>query len=92
VETLPDLSNHQIKFFINEAKDKEYETFSFDLHQLGLKFDLINNVEISDLIGTDFQGEIDNIGGTELLLRAIKDKKPHLLGLLGRIMNEIEKV
>lgn len=92
VDELPDLTNHQIKFFINEARDKEYETFSFDLHQAGLKFDVINNVEISDLIGADFRGEIDNIGGAELLLRTVKDKKPHLMSLLDRIMSEIEEV
>ena len=91
VEELPDLRNHQVKFFINQARDKEYETISFDLHQAGIKFDVINNVEISDLIGTDFQGEIDNIGGAELLLRTVKDKKPHLMALLDKIMSEIDE-
>ena len=90
VSDLPkSLKNHKIKFFINEAKDKEYETVSFDLHQAGIRFDVINNVEISDLIGTDFQGEIESIGGTELLIQTVKDKKPHLVGLLDSIMSEI---
>jgi len=90
VQDLPkELVNHKIKFFINEAKDKEYETVSFDLHQAGVRFDVINNVEISDLIGTDFQGEIDNIGGSELLIQTVKDKKPHLVSLLDNIMSEI---
>jgi DNA repair exonuclease SbcCD nuclease subunit len=91
VTEMPDLSHHFVKFFINEAKDKEYETISFDLHQTGVEFDVINNVEISDLIGTDFQGEIDNIGGAELLLQTVKDKKPHLLSLLDKIMSEIDE-
>lgn len=89
VNDLPDLRNHQVKLFINESKNKEYESVSFDLHQNGVTFDVINNVEISDLIGTDFQGEIDNIGGLELLLRTVKDKKPHLMGLLDKIVSEI---
>ena len=92
VAELPDLRNHIVKFFINYSEDKEYETISFDLHQAGVTFDVINNVEISDLIGTDFQGEIDNIGGAELLFRTVKDKKPHLVSLLDRIMSEIEEV
>ena len=91
VEELPDLRHHFVKFFINEAKDKEYESISFDLHQAGVRFDVINNVEISDLIGTDFQGEIENIGGAELLLRTVKDKKPHLMNLLDKIMSEIDE-
>jgi len=90
VKDLPNLSNNFLKFFINETKDKEYETVSFDLSQLGLEFSVINNVEISDLIGTDFQGEIENIGGAELLIRTVKDKKPHLVPLLDGIMMEIQ--
>jgi len=92
VDELPDLRNHIVKFFINYSEDKEYESVSFDLHQQGVSFNVINNAEISDLIGTDFQGEIDNIGGAELLFRTVKDKQPHLVGLLDRIMSEIKEV
>ena len=92
VEELPDLRQHKVKLFINHAIDKEYETVSFNLHQEGVTFDVINNVEISDLIGTDFKEGIDNIGGTELLYRTVKEKKPHLVKLLDLIMSEIEEV
>jgi len=91
VEDLPDLSGHIIKFFINEAEDKEYETVSFELSQRGFVFDVINNVEISDLIGTDFKGEIDNVGGLELLIQTVQDKKPTLMNLLNKILSEIEE-
>lgn len=86
-----DLADHKIKFFINCAKDKEYESVIFFLHQKGVEMDIINNVEISDLIGTDFVGEIDNIGGTELVIRSVKENKPHLIPLLNEIIQEITK-
>lgn len=83
------LKSQKLKFFINEASNKEYESVIFYLHQLGVEMDIINNVEISDLIGTDFVGEIDNIGGTELIIRSVKDNKPHLVSLFNEIIQEI---
>lgn len=91
VEELPDLSNHQVKFFINKAKDKEYESVNFDLYQKDLKLDVVNNVEISNMIGTDFIGEMENIGSTELLMNTVKDKSPHLLNLLEDVMSKINE-
>ncbi len=87
---LPDIRTHKVKFFVNQSKDKEYETIAFDLHHSGVTFDFINNVEISDLIGTDFKGDIDNIGGTELLFKTVNEKKPHLVPLLDKIMSGLE--
>ncbi len=91
VSELPDLKNHIVKFFINKAKDKEYESVNFDLFEKNLKLDVVNNVEISNLIGTDFIGEMDNVGSTELLTNTVRDKKPHLLHLLESVMSEIEE-
>ena len=91
VSELPELKGHQLKMFINQAKDKEYETVNFDLFQKDLKMDIINNVEISNLIGADFVGEMDNIGSTELLMNTIKDKSPHLMNLLESVMLEINE-
>jgi len=85
-----DLTKHKVKFFINDSKDKEYESVIFLLHEMGVEMDIINNVEISDLIGTDYVGEIDNVGGTELILRSAKDNKPHLVPLLNEIIQEIQ--
>ena len=84
-----DLSKHNVKFFINNAETKEYESDIFNLNQQGVHFDVINNVEISDLIGTDYNGEIDNISGTELIIRSVKENKPHLVTVLNEILQEI---
>jgi len=86
-----DLKTHKVKFFINQSEDKNYESVIFRLNELGYEMDIINNVEISDLIGTDFVGEIDNVGGTELILRSAKDNKPHLVPLLNEILQEIQQ-
>jgi len=86
-----DLTQHKVKFFINHSDDKNYESAIFCLHEMGVEMDIINNVEISDLIGTDFVGEIDNVGGTELILRSAKDTKPHLVPLLNEILQEIQQ-
>jgi len=90
VSELPKIQGNILKFFINEAQDKEYETVAFDLHQNGIKFEMINNVEISNLIGAKFKSEVENIGGAELLIQTVKERKPHLVGLLDMIFSEIE--
>lgn len=93
VMEIPDdiIDNNKIKFFINHATDKDYESEIFNLNQRGVEMDVINNVEITDLIGVDFVGEIDNVGGTELILRSVKDTKPHLVPLLNEILQEIQQ-
>jgi hypothetical protein len=92
VEELPeDLSRHEIKFFVNEAQTKEYETIAFELNQRGIVFDFINNVEISNLIGTDYVDEVQNISGLELLNKTIKEQDPELLKVLEELLMELRE-
>jgi DNA repair exonuclease SbcCD nuclease subunit len=92
ISELPDISGDIVKFFVNEAEDKEYESVAFDLHQSGIRFEMINNVEISNLIGAKFKSDVENVGGAELLIQTVKERKPHLVELLDAIFTEIEVV
>jgi len=88
---IDDLKKHHIKVFINNAKDKKYENELYHLHQAEIKFGLINNVEISNLIGTDFNDDdIENISVTELILKTIKDGAPELLTKAQHLLQNIQ--
>ena len=86
-----DLTQHKVKFFVNVAKDKEYESVIYELHQKGVQMDVINNVEISELIGTDYAHDIQSEAPAELIMKIIKDKAEHLLPLANEIFAEISE-
>ena len=89
---LDDLKHHQVKFFVNAAKDKKYENDLYHLHQADIKYGLTNNVEISNLIGTDFKDTvIENVSVTELILSAIKDGAPQLLEKAQKMLQNINQ-
>lgn len=86
-----DLTRHKVKFFVNGAKDKAYETVIYELHQKGVQMDVINNVEISELIGTDFVHDVQTEAPAEMIVKLIKDKAAHLLPLANEIFAEINE-
>ena len=86
-----DLTNHKVKFFVNEARDKNYESVIYELHQKGIDMDVINNVEISALIGTDFAHDIQSEAPSEMIISKVKEYTPHLLPLFNEIMSEINE-
>ncbi len=86
-----DLTRHKVKFFINVAQDKNYESVIYELHQKGVVMDVINNVEISELIGTDFNHDIESEAPSEMIINRVKETSPHLLGLFNEIMSEIKE-
>ena len=91
VDDLPELNDHKLKFFINEAKDKNYVEEVFELGQKDIEFTLINNVEISELIGTEFIGETNSVSATELIMNTISEKMPQLQPKLDELLDEIEE-
>jgi UDP-2,3-diacylglucosamine pyrophosphatase LpxH len=75
-ETIPfkDLKNHIVKFFINKAKTSDFEDYIYLLKQADIEFEVLNNQEISLLIGTDYNdNEVDDVSTKEFILQSIKD-------------------
>ena len=87
---IEDLKPHTVKYFVNKAEDKKYENDLYHLHQAEIKYGLTNNVEISNLIGTDFKDTVvENISVTELILKTIKDGAPQLLEKAQKLLANI---
>jgi len=84
------LFDNKVKFFINEAKDKNYESLIYELHQNGIPIDVINNVEISELIGMDFVSDMGTSTPLEIIINRVTEKDKTLLPLLDEIMSEIK--
>ena len=100
LENIPfkDLKNHNIKFFINKAKNSNFEEYIYVLKQAQIEFEIINNVEISNLIGTDYINEVqdvDIIDTKNFILNTIKthevNKESNLEFLLLDIIKEVEQ-
>jgi len=49
------LKNNHFKFFINEAKTKDYQKVIYELSKQGLKFEVINNVTMSAILEVDYK-------------------------------------
>ena len=86
------LSKHNIKFFINATDGTKYhEEVIFLLREKGCEFKVTNNVEISEMIGTDFMQDVDDEDGIstrELILKTIQDEAPELMSIVNELLEE----
>ena len=74
-ENIPfkDLQNCILKFFINKAKTSDFEDYIYLLKQAEIEFEVLNNQEISLLIGTDYNHDVDDVDTKEFILQSISD-------------------
>ena len=86
------LRNQNMKFYINEIDDTKYhEEVIFLLREKGCDFKVTNNVEISNLIGTDYVHESDeeHVSSKQLVVNTITAEAPELVELMNEIFEEI---
>ena len=92
-ELLPFIEKHEIKFFINEAKDRHFDEILYTMKESKVQATVIDNQEISEIIGTDYINNTDSAGHTDtstLISDTVKEHKPELLPLLVEIFQEID--
>jgi DNA repair exonuclease SbcCD nuclease subunit len=92
-ELLPLLSKHEVKTFINKHKDDAYEEMLYKMKKADVKTSIVNNQEMSELIGTDFiQNEetLEQKDTKSLIRDTILGSKPELLSILNELIIEIE--
>jgi len=88
---LPLLDEHEVKVFINHSKDKKYDEMLYKMNKAGLKSAVIDNQEISKIIGTDYIAENKDLDDTRsFILSTVKKEKKDLLPLVIEILAEID--
>ena len=92
-DILPELKEHELKTFINKHKDDSYEEVLYEMKKANLKTSVVNNQELSEIIGTDYIVEADEIDQKDtetLIIDAIKVTRKDLLPLLTELFAEIK--
>ena len=82
------LENNNFKFFINNAKNKDYQKVIYELSKRHLNFEVINNVEMSAILELEYKPQEIEIKN-ENILELIPKKYQKLLEKIKR--NNIEK-
>ena len=99
-ELLPELGKHEIKFFVNEAKDRHFDEVLYMMKEANVQSSVVNNQELSQIVGTDYikdneDAEQDKDTRT-LIIDTVKENKeellPKLLGLFQDIDTMIKEV
>lgn len=92
-ELLPYIQKHEIKFFINEAKDRHFDEILYTMKESEVQATVIDNQEISEIIGTDYINETEEQTHKDtrtLIVDTVKEHKEELLPLLIEIFQEID--
>jgi len=92
-ELMPELKEHELKTFINKYKDDSYEELLYKMKKSNIKTSVVNNQELSEIIGADYIVEAEEIDlkDTEtLIVDTIKRKRDDLLPLLTELLAEIK--
>lgn len=92
-ELLPTLKNHEIKTFINHHADDAYEEVLYKMKKADLKTSIVNNQELSEIIGTDYildNEAIDQKDTKSLIIDTIKETREDLLPLLNELLAEVQ--
>jgi len=96
VKKLKELQKHEIKFFVNKAKDTKYDEYLYLLKEKCINFTLINNQLVTELIEIDYVGDEeipeDNESTRQLITRTVKENNPSLVVLLNEIFTELDSV
>jgi len=94
-DLLPSLEQHEIKFFINKAKDRHFDEILYTMKENGIQSTVINNKELTEIIGTDYTDSssgLEELSDTRtLVVNAIKENKEDILPLLMSIFNDIDR-
>lgn len=71
-----DIKKHYCRFFVNKAKDSKFEEYIYILKQNGIEFEVINNQEISNLIGMDYlEDNIEEEDTKTFIIDSIKNNE-----------------
>jgi len=92
-DLLPILKPHEIKTFINKHKDDSYEEVLYKMKKADIKTSVVNNQELSELIGTDYivdTNTIDQKDTQTLIVETVKANREDLLPLLNELLSEIQ--
>lgn len=95
IKKLKELKKHEIKFFVNKAKDSKYDEYLYLLKEKNISFTLINNQLVTELIEIDYVEEVDandNESTRQLITRTVKENNPSLVLLLNEIFTELDSV
>ena len=88
---LPLLSKHEIKTFINKHKDNHYEEILYKMKKADVQGTIVNNQELSEMIGiVDFDENINSSDTRTLIRNTLGKEKKHLLPLLNELLSEID--
>jgi len=92
LESLTDiLKNHEVKFFINKSKDSHHDEILYKMKKRNLSMTIIDNQEISNIIGTDYIEEVDNkTDSRTLALKVVEDHREDLLPLMVKLLEEVD--
>jgi len=92
-DLLPILKKHEIKTFINKHKDDSYEEVLYKMKKADLKTSIVNNQELSEIIGTDYIVDADAIDQKDtksLIIDTVKENREDLLPLLNELLAEVQ--
>jgi DNA repair exonuclease SbcCD nuclease subunit len=90
---LPVLKKHEIKTFINKHKDDSYEEILYKMKKADISTSVINNQELSEIIGTDYivdETTLDQKDTKSLIIDTLKENREDLLPLLNKLLLEIQ--
>jgi len=94
-ELLPSLNKHEIKFIVNKAANRRFDEVLYTMKEAGINSTVINNAELSEIIGTDYiedsEEELDTTDTRTLITDAVKTNKKELLPLLTEIFADIDR-
>jgi len=93
-ELLPTIQKHEVKTFINKHQDNHYEELLYKMKKADIKGSIVNNQELSELIGTDYVIDasinIEQKDTKTLIIETLKEANPELLPLLNELFNEVQ--
>ena len=92
-ELIPNLVQHEIKFFINAAKDRNFDEFIHELKNKKENFTIIDNQSISLMIETSMIEDKKYRQSTkQIITENILNSRPDLEPTLLEIFQEVEQL
>jgi len=91
---LPELKRHEVKTFINKYQDNHYEEILYKMKKSDVNGVIVNNQELSEIIGTDYildkETDIEQKDTKTLIIDTLKVSNPNLLPLLNELLLEVQ--
>lgn len=98
-QVLPLLERHEVKFLINHAKDRHFDEILYTMKEAKIQpAAVIDNQEISKIIGTDYLSNFEDSENIEientrqLILDTVTEHKESLLPLMLDILSEVDSM